>query len=367
METIRLLFLLSVIIYGCKSESTTEITDENNNLSKDSIYIGGRFTIDGKDSINNIAFWDGKTWNSLGTGVTGGNVDVECMAYYNGELFVGGFIDSAGGIPVQNIARWDGNKWSSIGSGINGRVTSLLVYDGELYAGGWFSSAGGFQADNIAKWNGMNWSSVGEGLSDEVYTLEVFNNELYAGGWFTKNSLGNFSADKIAKWDGIKWDTVGNGMSSGIPGAGWVHNLTIFNNELYASGNFNKSDSVSVVNIAKWNNNIWQSIDGANLSNRTYSSKNFKNEIHFAGENDSNLPNTLPYYAVWNGAIWDFNLFSFDDSPYCLCSSDNYLFVGGNFKTVSGIMVNGIFKWNGSTIQNLDSGVNGFVSSILLK
>jgi trimeric autotransporter adhesin len=365
MKAISLFFLLLVIFYGCKSESTTEIIDDNNS-SKNSIYIGGKFTIEGKDSTNNIAFWDGKTWNSLGTGLTG-NVDVECMAYYKGELFVGGFIDSAGGIPAQNIARWDGNKWASVGSGINGRVTSLIAYDGLLYAGGWFSIAGGSQADNIAKWDGANWSAVGEGLSDEVYTLEVFNNELYVGGWFTKNPLGNFGANKIAKWDGTKWDTVGSGMSTGIPGAGWVHNLTIFNNELYASGNFSKCDTLSVVNIAKWNNNVWQSIDGANLSNRIYSSIKFNNEIHFAGESDTNLQNTLPYYAVWNDASWNFNLFSFDGTPYCLCSSDDYLYVGGIFKTVNGKIVNGIFKWDGSKIQNLASGVNGFVSSILLK
>ncbi len=362
-----LFFFLMMVLYGCKSETPTDIPDGDNDLPADSIFIGGSFTITGNSSIKNLAFWDGENWNALGLGVSGSNVNIESLCYYNGELYVGGFIDSAGGIPVQNIARWDGNNWSSVGNGINGRVTSLMVFEGELYVGGWFSNAGGIQTDNIAKWNGTTWSNVGEGLSDEVYALATFNNELYVGGWFTKNTLGNFSANKIARWNGNNWDSVSTGISLDISGGGWVHNITTFNNELYASGNFNKCDSISVVNIAKWNTSAWQLIQNSTLSNRTYSSFKFKNEIHFAGESDSNSQNDLPYYAVWDGTNWKYNLFSFDGSPYALCSSDNYLYVGGNFKLVNGKTVNGIFKWDGSNLYSLNSGIVGYVSSILVK
>jgi len=365
MNIIKTFFLVSIIFYGCKSELPTDNIDGNTDISTDTIYIGGHFTIAENQSIKNIAFWDGENWNSLGTGITGRNTDVESMAFYKGELYVGGFIDSAGGIPSQNIAKWDGKNWSAVGDGINGRVTDIIVYKNTLYAAGWFSSAGGLRTDNIAKWDGITWSSVGEGFSDEVYTLCVYNDELYAGGWFTKNSSGYFNANNIAKWNSTNWDTVGSGVNSGISGGSWIKTLTVFNNELYASGNFSKSGNLKVSNIARWNNSIWQSVDDGTISNRTYTSVEYKNELHLAGESDSNDSNTAPYYAVWNGTNWNFSKFSLDGSPYYLYSFGDYLYVGGAFHSVNGNSVNGIFKWDGTSIHNFGSGVQGYVSSIL--
>jgi len=361
MKYLKLLFLVSIIFYGCKSEAPTQIIDGNTTSPSDSLFIGGSFTIQGNQSINNIAVWNDGNWYALGTGISGHNVDVECMTFYNNELYVGGFIDSAGGVVAHGIAKWNGKNWSAVGNGINGRVTSLAVYKNDLYAAGWFSSAGGLHTDNIAKWDGSNWSSVGTGLSDEVYTLCIYNDKLYAGGWFTINYSGNFNANKIAKWNGANWDTVGSGVNSGS----YIKTLTVFNNELYATGYFSKCGNVTVTNIAKWNNSIWQSADSTALSNRIYVSAVYKNELHLAGQ--SNSSNDLPYYAVWNGADWNFSRFSFDNWPNSLYSSGDFLYVGGLFTSVNGKTVNGIFKWDGTSIQNFGSGVQGYVSSILLK
>lgn len=362
MNIIRVFILVSIIFYGCKSEFPTEIINGTTELPIDSIIIGGNFTITGNQSIKNIAIWNGKTWNGLGNGVSGRNVDVECMTFYKGELYIGGFIDSAGGILAQNIAKWDGEKWSAVGSGINGRVTSLVVYKNELYVGGWFSSAGGLQTSNIAKWDGISWFPVGDGFSDEVYTLCIYNDELYAGGWFTKNSYGYVNANNIAKWNGVSWDSVGNGVNSGT----YIKTLVVFNNELYASGNFSRCGNLQVSNIARWNNIIWQSVDNSSISNRTFASAIYKNELHLVGVNDSN-ENDLPFYAVWNGTNWNFSKFLLDDSPYCLLSTDDYLYVGGNFLTANGTSVNGIFKWDGANIYTLSLGVQGHVASIVLR
>lgn len=365
------LFVLSslVILTNCNSDNPTEIVTIIG-MPIDSFYVGGKFTISDNPGIENIAYWDGKSWHALGSGVTGKHVDVECMAFYNGELYVGGFIDSAGETPVKNIARWDGNNWYDVGGGINGRVTSLVVYKGALYAGGWFDYAGGSKADNIAKWNGNSWSAVGEGLSDEVYTLCIYKDELYAGGWFTTDYYLKryFSANKIAKWDGIRWDSLGNGIKlKTTGGGGYVTNLAVFNNELYAAGNFDTCDSLSVSNIAKWNNEFWQSVDNLILSNNTGTSAVFDNELHLAGASDSNLGNVTPYYAIWNGTKLNLNKFALDGYPYCLYSTKNYLYIGGSFKTVNNKIVNGIYGWDGTTVINFGSGVSGYVSSILSK
>ena len=362
MKNINIIIIFLLIFFGCNKEQPVESSGNgNSHLPEDTLYVGGSFSLAGDNAVNNIAFWDGTDWYSLGAGITGRNVDVECMINYKGDLYVGGFIDSAGGKDAKNIAKWDGNEWSSVGSGINGRVTSLAVYKDELYAGGLFSNAGGTNADNIAKWNGAAWSSVGEGLSDEVYTLCIYNDELYAGGWFKKNYSGNFNANNIAKWNGVNWDTIGSGVDTGD----WIKTLTVYNNELYATGNFSICGNVDVHNIAKWNNSIWQSVDSTMLSNRIYVSVVYKNELHLAGQESNS--NDLPYYAVWNGTDWNFSKFSFDNWPNCLYSSSDFLYVGGLFTTVNGKAVNGIFKWDGNTIQNFGSGVQGYVLSVLLK
>ena len=367
MKIIFIIISLSIISFNCKKELPTEesIDDSNgeNNLFIDTIYAGGSFLLIENLTANNIAMWDGKNWHPLDKGIIGKNADVECMAFYKEDLYVGGFIDSAGEVAANHIAKWNGKEWSSVGSGIDGRVTSLVEYKGDLYAGGWFFTAGGINAGNIAKWNGSEWSSVGEGLSDEVYTLCVYNDELYAGGWFTKNYQGYFNANNIARWNGSEWDTVESGVNSGS----WIMTLTVFNNELLATGNFSKCGNIEVSNIAKWNNNIWQSVNNITLSNRTYSSAIYKNEFHIAGESDSNESDSHSYYAIWNGIAWSFNNFLFDGLPGCLYSSDNYLYVGGKFNIVNGKEAKGIFKWDGNSIQNLGSGVQGYISSILSK
>jgi hypothetical protein len=55
-------------------------------------------------------------------------------------LIVGGF-SVAGDMVANNIAAWDGNSWQPLGSGINGSVRALTVYNGELIAGGEFTKS----------------------------------------------------------------------------------------------------------------------------------------------------------------------------------------------------------------------------------
>ncbi len=364
MRTLNFICLSFLIFYSCNNNLPVN-PDINNNTPSDTIYIGGHFTVAGNQAINNIAYWDGKEWHSLGNGITGNNVSIGCMAFYKGELYVGGFIDSMGGVPSKNIAKWDGEKWSSVEEGINGRVTCLVVYDDELYAGGWFSNAGGLQADNIAKWDGTTWSSVGEGFSDEVYALCIYNNLLYAGGWFTKNASGYVNANKIACWNGSGWDTAGSGVSSEIPGGSWIYTFKVFDNELYASGNFNRCGNLEVSNVARWNNNIWQTVGDGITSTLTYTSAEYKNELHLAGEIRSAGSINKPFYAIWDGIKWIYDKFTFDGSPYCSYSFNNNLYIGGNFLMVNNQVVNGIFKWDGTQIYSLGSGVQGYISSVL--
>jgi trimeric autotransporter adhesin len=116
------------------------------------LYFGGSFLYfeqsphDVKDTVNNIAMWNGKKWSALGKGIHG---TVNAVVSYNNLIVAAGSFDSAGGVPVNNIAAWNGTTWSALGNGVNGTVYTLAVYDSNLYAGGSFTSPG----NGIAKFN----------------------------------------------------------------------------------------------------------------------------------------------------------------------------------------------------------------------
>ena len=115
-------------------------------------------------------------------------------------LVVGGEFSVAGTIAANNIAAWDGSSWQTLGSGMNERVHALAVYNGELIAGGRFTTAGGAERSHIARWDGSSWQPLGEGVDGSVLAFAVFNDELIAGGWFT--TAGGGECNDIARWDG---------------------------------------------------------------------------------------------------------------------------------------------------------------------
>jgi hypothetical protein len=53
----------------------------------------------------------------------------------NGDLVAGGTFAIADSAFINNIARWDGTTWQPLGSGIGGRVTALaMLPNGDLVA-----------------------------------------------------------------------------------------------------------------------------------------------------------------------------------------------------------------------------------------
>ena len=71
-------------------------------------------------------------------------------------LYVGGEFTSAGGISANRIARWNGASWSSMATGMSGGdpivVLAISIFATLPYAGGDFTSAGGITVNNISKW-----------------------------------------------------------------------------------------------------------------------------------------------------------------------------------------------------------------------
>ncbi|NOT60264.1 MAG: hypothetical protein HOP19_08570, partial [Acidobacteria bacterium] len=127
-------------------------------VSGTNVYVGGSFRHIGKLSANYIAKWDGNTWMTLGSGVSG---EVRALAVSGSDLYAGGYFTMAGGVTVNRIAKWNGSAWSALGTGMNNTVQAIAVSGADVYAGGAFTTAGGTSANRIAKWNGSAWSALG--------------------------------------------------------------------------------------------------------------------------------------------------------------------------------------------------------------
>jgi hypothetical protein len=220
----------------------------------DNLIAGGSFYNSGSNfSFNCIGMWNGKSWDTLGSGISGA-IGVYALAVYNGNLYAGGLFTLAGGKPANNIAMWNGTSWSSTGSGINGKVYSLMAYNGNLYAGGEFDTAGGQPANNIAKWNGTSWSAVGRGMNNSnknnesfVDALLEYNENLIAGGRF--DSAGTQSADKLAVWNDTSWSALTDRKMNQY---GTIYALTSYNGNLYIGGEFDSIGNLHTNYIAEY-------------------------------------------------------------------------------------------------------------------
>ncbi len=137
--------------------------------------------------------------------------------------------------------------------GLNGSVKTLAVDSSTqlIYAGGSFTaSTKGNPCNGVSVYingiNGWDWIGLGNGLNGTVNALLIYNNKLYAGGEFT--TAGSVSVSNIAVYDLTtqQWQAMG-GLDS------IVYALTVFNNEIYAGGKFSGF-------VSKWTGSQWQDV-----------------------------------------------------------------------------------------------------------
>jgi hypothetical protein len=274
-------------------------------------------------------------WAPLDNGTDG---VVNDLIVYNNELYAAGEFSIVGGIVRPNIAKWNGNAWFTVGgpsSILNKKVDKMIIYNNELYALGKFTAAGTTTMNGIGKWNGTTWISVGFPISPAFGTTfgaaAVFNNELFV------ISCNGSSSNKVLKYNGTSWVTIG--YSSSQYG---VADLCVYNNELYASGNYTTTMPLAPSNnsgICKWNGSTWTDVGGLVVSppiNVTTMSVH-NNELYVGGSFNTVGGVSVKDIAKYNGSSWSVaNTGTIFQTVYSILSYSNNLYVGGPIFTGSG-------------------------------
>lgn len=248
------------------------------------------------------------------------------------ELYVAGRFVSVDGVTVRNIARWNGQTWSSVGVQAPKQPVYALAFhdDGQgggeqLYAAGSFTVAGGQAALRVARFDGATWGPVGLGLSAPVNALVVHDDgsgpKLYAGGSF--GFAPPFAAPGVARWNGVSWEPVGAGLGDGLSAS--VNALAVHDDGsgpvLIAGGSFLTSGANVVRRLARWDGAAW---------------------TEFGGGADGTVT----------------ALASLDDGT----GLGRALWVGGNFRTVGGVVSTSVARW-GKTCEPQSYCSSGVTSS----
>jgi len=289
------------------------------------LIVAGAFSLAGGIPANNIASWNGTVFDSLGGGISG--ITIYCLAVYHNELYVGGKINKAGNTNVKNIAKWNGSSWSSVGGGISNQVWSLEVYNDELYASGYIDTAGTVPVKNIARWNGVKLDSVGSGLVGPATSLKTYKNELYS------TSSSGTSFNYIARWNGTNWSNLAGGLSGGSSVTNFGYGLEIYNNDLIVCGQFNKADTVSAFNIAKWDGTKWGKLGLGNEINYgwgefTTISYPYNGDLYVSGLINRLANDTCYFFARYHDAsigIQEFDFLNYDVKIYPNPSIGNFI------------------------------------------
>ena len=224
------------------------------------IYAGGIFSQVGSTQVNYIATWNSYTftWLALGNGLSNGRGVYAIDIDQNGNVYAGGdFTDS---VSLNNIAMWDGTTWQALGSGTgsgiggDNTVNAIAIISNTVYVGGNFTVVNGStSAKYIAIWTGTSWTPVGSGtgggFNNFVKAIKISNtNNIYIGGLFTQSTSGT-QLNGISKV--INYLQIGP-LDSGVTG-GQVNTITTDSSgNVYAGGNFTNASGIPVNGFAEY-------------------------------------------------------------------------------------------------------------------
>lgn len=147
---------------------------------------------------------------------------------------------------IFGFARWNGFFWQNMDTlfcGPDSYITSLAWYKDKLFVAGFFDTVYTISSrTGIITRDQFKWSNAAPRKKDDfsplrINDLQVFENVLYAAGNFTR--IDTTRAFALAKYTGSAWEAAENFKSNSIYG-GVAYNLEIYNDTLFMCGYFSR-------------------------------------------------------------------------------------------------------------------------------
>jgi len=270
-----------------------------------------------------------------------------------GILYVGGDFLDAGGISVQHIAKWNGLNWDSLSGSVFWNVKDIEKYKDTIYAVSDYP--GGVQ-----KWDGTIWKDIGNTLNVAAYGLFATDSNLYISGWF--DTIGGVNSRYIARYDG---NSITSYQSFADPGWG-ANNSIIYNNDLYIAGNFENTQNPLISDMAYLQNSSWLPI--VNGIQSSFGNVNcftiFQNKLVIGGTFQITWGDPGNSILMWDGTSLTQPGSGINGDVWAMIVYNNELYVGGSITSPGGQYGTNLLKWDGSQWIDLNLIFNNAVSSL---
>ncbi len=200
------------------------------------LFVAGTFSaVDGQQRMRLAAFdLASRSLSAFNPGVNG---TVRTMTGDQSSLYIGGNFTVAGTQPRQNIACIDiatslATSWDP---GCTGTVNKIITGGDQVYIGGFYAQAGGAPRANLGRVSTSTgiadplWSCD---TDDGIYDMDLYNGSLYLGGWFTQ-------VEGQPRTYVAQVDTASGSVQPFSPGFGsYVRTFARWNDDLFVSGPF---------------------------------------------------------------------------------------------------------------------------------
>src|SRR5690606_28238241 len=232
--------------------------------------------------------------------------------------------------------------WENVGGGLDDNVYDMIKYDGELFVGGRFL----YKAKS---WNGTNWTTY-NGLYGIAFplTFTIYEDTLYAGGDFPYSG----SESKVYRLVSGTWEEVG-GIFDELQWSS-TKKLITYDTLIISGGRFTSINGNLINNIGAWDGNSWSPM-GDGLNDIVLNLGIHENVLYATGEFTASGSNTsVQSIARWTGSNWEcFDSAVVFNSAYALKSYQGNLLIGNVWDTIAGIPMKGIANWDGTNYTSM--------------
>ena len=357
----------------------------------------GNFTEIGGAAHQRVAYHDGTGWQGYADLAPDRTVQT-VSATGPDDVCIAGQFNTLGVIVAQNIACWNGSTWEARSLPLAPPETPSFPprpgtwsvsdlqrdpADGSLVAGGNFridesETTGG----GIARWTGSTWELIGGGVMEfgpggtgNVLGIAITPSGLYATGAFR---FANASMDPltevndVARWDGTRWHPMASGLfaEGGIgigarPAAAGIVAATPDGGSVFFGGSMNRADTMSVGGVVRWDGTYWRGLRasgeryyGLSGEARAFARRGtcevyVGGDFIYAGEVRANsiarFSREGGYEALGDGVLGVVENIQ--------VTRDGRVYASGNFVDESGTALRNLAMWDGTEWTSVGGGV----------